>query len=91
MIMSIFYLSISFILLHAYVIGEPFESFLSILVTFYLLACAWALPYIIREMDEIIEAAHKSPLGFLLWNGIYVIFYFLAPFIYLYLKFFSEK
>lgn len=90
MVMSLFYLFISFILLHAYVIGEPFESILSILITFYLLACAWALPYILNEMGKVIEAALKSPVGFLLWNGIYIIFYFTAPFIYLNLKFFSK-
>lgn len=91
MVMSLFYLFISFILLHAYVIEDPFESILSILVTFYLLACAWALPYILNEMGEIIESVIKSPISFLLTQGMYVVFYFISPFIYIYLKYFSKK
>lgn len=91
MIMSLIFLFISFILLHGYLLGDPFESYLSILVTLYLLACAWAFPYILKEMNHIIESVIKSPISFILAKGMYVIFYFLAPIVFIKLKFFDNK
>ena len=89
MILSLIFLFISFLLLHAYWLGEPFQSFLSILVTFYLLVCTWAFPYIIKE---VIPSDHDMErLGQTILRGMYVVFYVVAPVIYLYLKFFDTK
>lgn len=89
MILSFIFLFISFLFLHAYWLGEPFQSFLSILVTFYLLVCTWTFPYIIKEVmpsDHDVER-----LGQTILRGMYVVFYVVAPVIYLYLKFFETK
>lgn len=82
---------LSFVLLHDYWIGKPFENFLSIVVTTYLVICTAVFPYIIKEMGHIIETVIKTPLGFLFTKGMYVFFYFVAPFLYLYFKFFDKK
>jgi len=87
MILSLFYLVLLFGALHIYWLGEPFESWLSIFMTLYLLICTWAFPYIVKEVGEQIEAALKGPLGFLLWSGIYIFYYLISPFLYLYFKF----
>lgn len=90
MIMGLIYLVIFFALFHGYFLGPPFESFISILVTFYLIICTWAFPYIIKEVnrfddDEIIR------IGQTIFKGLSVIGYIFAPLVYLYLKHFDEE
>lgn len=90
MIMSLILLVFSFALVHGYWLGEPFESYLSILVTLYLLTCTWAFPYIIKELGERFEHDVERT-GFTIFQGMSVLAYFIAPFIYFYLKYFDTK
>jgi hypothetical protein len=77
MILSLFYLFLSFVLLHGYLLGESFESYLSILVTLYLLTCTWAFPYIIKEL--MLSDHEVERLGLTILKGMSVVFYFLLP------------
>lgn len=88
-ILGCFYCFLSFVLLHAYWIGEPFESFLSLLVTIYLGACTWAFPYIVKEFERFDDDVER--IGFTIFEGLSVLAYFAAPFIYFYLKFFDPS
>jgi len=87
MIMSLFYLVLVFGAVHIYWLGEPFESWLSILISIYILICTWAFPYILKEAEQQIEIILRGPLGFLLWNVIYLFYYSISPFLYMYYKF----
>lgn len=86
-----FFFFLSFVLLHAYWIGNTFESILSILITIYLGACTWAFSYVLNELDRIIDLVMQRPLGFTISKGLYVIFYFTAPLIYLGLYFLKNN
>ncbi|MCA9767093.1 MAG: hypothetical protein KC455_11835 [Carnobacterium sp.] len=88
-ILGCFYFFLSFVLLHAYWIGGPFESFLSLLVTIYLGACTWAFPYIIAELDQLDSVSER--LGYTIFEVLSIVLYFVAPFIYIWLEFFNEK
>lgn len=90
MIMSLVLLVFSFALVHGYWLGEPFESWLSIIVTLYLLLCTWALPYIIKELVERFNGDIEKT-GFTIFQGMSIVAYFIAPLIYFYLKFFDTK
>lgn len=88
---------LSFILLHGYWIGEPFKSFLSIIVTTYLVLCTAAFPYLIKEFDRIDlymerrgNAFFKGLFSFF-FKGLLVLIYFVAPIVYIWLRFFEEK
>lgn len=89
MIMSLILLVFSFSLVHGYWLGEPFESYLSILVTLYLLMCTWAFPYIIKELGRSDQEVEK--MGYTIFKGINFVVYFVAPVVYLYLKYFDTK
>lgn len=89
MVMSLVFLIFYFALVHGYWLGKPFDSWLSILFTFYLLICTWAFPYIIKE---IMPSDHNvERLGQTILRGLYVVAYIVAPVIYFYLKFFDTK
>jgi hypothetical protein len=89
MFISLIYLVMSFVLFHGYLLGEPFESFMSILVTIYLITCTWAFPYIIKEVERFDDKIER--IGYTIFKGLSVIAYIFAPFIYLYLKYFDEE
>jgi len=81
--------------LHVYWLGEPFETFLSILITLYLGVCTWAYSYIHggptgegkggRKIDVWARKAR------MFYKAFWVIIYIIAPFLYLYFKFFDNK
>ena len=64
MIMSLFYLVLVFGAVHVYWLGEPFKSWLSILISIYILICTWAFPYIIKKLEQRIEFLLKRAFGF---------------------------
>jgi hypothetical protein len=86
-----------FILLHGYWIGEPFKSFSSIIVTTYLILCTAAFPYIIKELDRIDSYMERRGDTFFkglfsfFFKGLLVLIYFVAPMVYIWLKFFEKK
>lgn len=83
---------LSFVLLHDYWIGEPFESFLSIIVTTYLVICTSAFPYITKELDRIDSYMERlSWLAHSVYKILFVLLYFVAPVVYIWLNFFEEK
>lgn len=88
-ILGCFYFFLAFVLLHGYWIGEPFESFLSLLATIYLGACTWAFPYIIAELEQLDSVVER--LGYTIFEALSIVLYFFAPFVYIWLKFFNEK
>ncbi len=90
MILSLVLLTFSFALVHGYWLGEPFQSWLSIFVTIYFLVCTWAFPYIFKGLIERSEYDMKRT-GFTLFRGMMIMPYFVAPFIYVYLKYFDTK
>jgi hypothetical protein len=89
MIMSLIFLVMVWGAVHVYWLGEPFKNWSSILISIYILICTWAFPYIIKEVEQQIEKVLQSPLGFLLWSGIYIFYYLISPFLYMYYKFFD--
>jgi len=88
-ILGCFFFFLSFVLLHGYWLGNPFESFLSILVIIYLGACTWSFSYIVKELDRFDSEVER--LGQTIFKGMSVVAYFVAPFIYFYLKYFDTK
>lgn len=88
-ILGCFFFFLSFVLLHGYWLGNPFESLLSILVTLYLTACTWSLAYLVKELDRFDSEVER--LGYTIFKGLLVVLYFVAPFVYIKLKFFNEK
>lgn len=88
-ILGAMYFFLSFVLLHGYWLGNPFESFLSILVTIYLGACTWSLSYILKELDRFDSEVERT--GYTIFKGLTVVLYFVAPVVYLYLKYFDTK
>lgn len=91
MIMSLFFLVMVWGAVHAYWLGEPFKSWLSILISIYLLICTWAFPYILKKLEQRIENLLKSGFGFLLWNFFYLFYYLISPFLYAYYRFYDSK
>lgn len=92
-ILSYFYLFLSFVLLHEYVIGDPFKSIQSFLVTGYLVACTWAFSHTAEVMNNMIES-YREKIGCLTYSvskGLSVLFYFVTPVVYIYLKFLQKN
>lgn len=88
-ILGCFFFFLSFVLLHGYWLGKPFESFLSILVSIYLGACTWSLSYILKELDRFDSEVER--IGYTIFKGGIVVLYFVAPIVYIWLKFFDTK
>lgn len=84
MIMSLIFLVMVWGAVHVYWLGEPFKNWSSILISIYILICTSAFPYIIKNLEQRIEALLKSRFGFLLWNVFYLFYYLLSPFFYVY-------
>lgn len=83
-----FFFILSFVLLHEYWIGAPFESALSVLTTIYLGSGIWTFANLLNALDEIDDFFTRKPLGFSIMKGVYIIFYFISPITYIGLKFF---
>jgi hypothetical protein len=90
-LLSFILLVIFFVVLHLYWIGPPFESFLSFIVTIYLLVCAWAFPNIRKELGQIVEGILKNSWSFLISRGMYFVFWLFAPFMYVYFNFIEKE
>ena len=88
-----FFFFLSFVLLHVHWLGTPFESLLSIIVTIYLGACTWDFSYILKYLLKELDKAEYNPSGpiFFFFKGLLVLLYFVAPGVYIWLKFFEEK
>lgn len=89
-VIGCFYFFIIFVYLHAAWIGNSFESLLSIVVTIYLGACTWALSYIQKELEPIIDTFLEKPLGRVQLIFVRLVLYLIAPAIFIRLKF-SDK
>lgn len=89
MVLSMIFLFLAFIFLHAFWLGQPFESLLSILVSVYLLLSSMAFPFVFKEVMPSDQEVER--LGLSILKGLYVVYYFAAPVIYLYFLFFGRK
>lgn len=84
-----FFFSLSFVLLHAYWLGNPFENLLSIIVTIYLGTCTWVFSYILKYVLKELDKIKFNPSGpiFFFFKGLLVLLYFVAPAVYIWLRF----
>jgi hypothetical protein len=86
-----FYFFLIIVYLHAAWLGNLFESLLSIIVFVYLSICIWALSYIQKELEPIIDTFLEKPLGQFQLLFVRFVLYLIAPAIFIRLKFFDRE